>query len=197
MHDPTVKLLKYGNTNTYFVKGTGKGVLIDTDMAGALTVFWGEIKRNNIKNEDIGFLLITHFHPDHMGIAGELSKRLDLKLLIVDVQRDYIHFSDEIFRRSKVNYIPIDERDAVYISCDESRVFLGTLGIPGEIIHTPGHSPDSVSLILDSGEAFVGDLPPLDVIDGFDDDLLKESRRLILSYCPKVVHYGHANDQYL
>ncbi len=197
MRDPTVKLLKYGNTNSYFVSGTGKGILIDTDMAGTLPAFWGEIKYNNIKNEDIGFLLITHFHPDHMGIAGELSMRLGVKPLIVDVQRDHIHDSDKIFRRCGANFVPIDENNAVYVSCAESRDFLNGLGISGEIIHTPGHSPDSVSLILDSGDAFVGDMPPLDVIGGFGDDALKASRRLILSYHPKIVHYGHANDQYL
>ena len=31
---------------------------------------------------------------------------------------------------------------------------LATLGIAGEIVHTPGHSADSVSLVLDSGIAF-------------------------------------------
>jgi glyoxylase-like metal-dependent hydrolase (beta-lactamase superfamily II) len=31
-------------------------------------------------------------------------------------------------------------------------------GIPGRIIPTPGHTPGSVSVLLDSGEAFVGDL---------------------------------------
>lgn len=38
-------------------------------------------------------------------------------------------------------------------------------GIPGRVTHTPDHSPGSVSVVLDSGEAFVGDLavasPPL------------------------------------
>jgi glyoxylase-like metal-dependent hydrolase (beta-lactamase superfamily II) len=31
-------------------------------------------------------------------------------------------------------------------------------GIPGRILHTPGHSAGSVSVLLDSGDAFVGDL---------------------------------------
>jgi hypothetical protein len=32
-------------------------------------------------------------------------------------------------------------------------------GVSGEIIYTPGHSDDSVTLILDEGMAFTGDLP--------------------------------------
>ena len=31
-------------------------------------------------------------------------------------------------------------------------------GIQGRVLHTPGHSPGSMTLLLDSGEAFVGDL---------------------------------------
>jgi glyoxylase-like metal-dependent hydrolase (beta-lactamase superfamily II) len=42
----------------------------------------------------------------------------------------------------------------------DSRAFLKTLGIDGEIIPTPSHGPDHVTLVLDEGIAFTGDLPP-------------------------------------
>jgi glyoxylase-like metal-dependent hydrolase (beta-lactamase superfamily II) len=35
---------------------------------------------------------------------------------------------------------------------------LSDYGIPGRVLYTPGHSSGSVSILLDSGEAFVGDL---------------------------------------
>lgn len=35
------------------------------------------------------------------------------------------------------------------------------MGISGEIVPTPGHSDDSISVVLDDGSAFTGDLPPL------------------------------------
>jgi hydroxyacylglutathione hydrolase len=31
-------------------------------------------------------------------------------------------------------------------------------GVNGRIVHTPGHTAGSISLVLDSGEAFVGDI---------------------------------------
>ena len=38
-------------------------------------------------------------------------------------------------------------------------------GVTGRVVHTPGHSPGSVSVVLPCGEAFVGDLamngPPI------------------------------------
>ena len=50
----------------------------------------------------------------------------------------------------------IDETQATVIRCAESRAFLAGNGIGDESV--PSHSPDSVSLTLDSGECFVGDL---------------------------------------
>jgi endoribonuclease LACTB2 len=55
---------------------------------------------------------------------------------------------------------PITLEDCLVISLAESRALLRGLGLNGEVIATPGHSDDSVSLILDEGAAFTGDLPP-------------------------------------
>lgn len=195
MPKTTVEFLKYGNTNTYFAKGCENGLLIDTDWAGKLPEFFKEIKRNGISVSDIGYVMVTHFHPDHMGIAGELAE-LGIKPLVLDVQREYVHSADDILIKSGKNFTPIDESAAVFITCAESRDFLSGIEIGGEIIHTPGHSADSVSLILDSGEAFVGDLPPIDVIGGCNDTV-KASWGAILSCSPKVVYYGHANERHL
>ncbi|MGD8605184.1 MAG: hypothetical protein PVF49_11490, partial [Anaerolineales bacterium] len=45
------------------------------------------------------------------------------------------------------------------ISCRESRDLLEGIGLAGQIVPTPGHSDDSVSLLLDDGSVFIGDLP--------------------------------------
>jgi endoribonuclease LACTB2 len=56
-------------------------------------------------------------------------------------------------------YLEITLDDNLILSFLDSREFLSRLGMEGEIIPTPGHSDDSVSLILDEGMAFTGDLP--------------------------------------
>ena len=77
------------------------------------------------------------------------------------------------------------------LTCAESREFLGTLGVSGEVIHTPGHSEDGVSLILDDGNAIVGDLPPYSVLPSIDDKTVKNSYENILSRGVSRLHYGH------
>ena len=65
--------LKYGNTNTYLIKGKFANLLVDTDYAGTLNSFFKEIKNKNLKINDINYMIVTHYHPDHMGIVRELQ----------------------------------------------------------------------------------------------------------------------------
>ena len=126
-----VSKIKYGNTNTFFIRGTGGNLLIDTDFAGTMSAFYRVIKQHDIKNSDITYILATHYHPDHIGLVNKLMKQ-GVKLLLVDTQKPYVHFADEIFARDKrLDYEPIKEDSAVIISNKESRQFLGNLGIEG------------------------------------------------------------------
>ncbi len=185
--------LRYGNTNTFLIQCHNGFLLLDTDYAGTLPAFFKAIKRNGIKVSDIVYVLATHYHPDHMGLIPDLMK-LGVVLLLIDTQRDFVHFSDHIFARDGLPFQPIDERRAAVIPCEESRKFLSGIGIGGEIIAAPSHSPDSITLLLDSGDAFVGDLQPYEYLDGYDaDDAAKADWARIHSFQPKRIFYAHAN----
>lgn len=188
--------LKYGNTNTFFIRGKHSGLLIDTDYAGTLPAFYKAIKENNIKINDIIYVFATHYHPDHIGLVSELMK-LGVKLLIIDIQRRYIHFADDILKRDRgLAYESIDEKDAVIISCKESREFLSAMGIEGEFISTGSHSKDSISVILDDGCCIVGDLEPIEYLDAYEgNSALQADWELIMSYKPKIIYYAHANEK--
>ena len=100
--------------------------------------------------------------------------------------------------RSLSAYNPIDLENATVICFKESRAFLKGIGINGEIVRTPSHSQDSISLILDSGECFVGDLEPNEYLDGYENnESLQNDWKLISSYIPKVIYYAHANQKML
>lgn len=189
--------LKYGNTNTFFIRGMRGNLLVDTDYAGTLPAFYKAIKEQEIKISDITYVLATHYHPDHIGLVSELI-RLGVKLLVVDAQCPYIHFADTIFGRDKsLAYEPIPTNHATIIGTEESRAFLKRLGIDGEIVRTTSHSADSISLILDGGECFVGDLEPIEYLAAYEqNDKLKHDWELIMRFTPKTIYYAHANEKH-
>jgi len=173
-------LLKYGNTNTFLING----LLIDTDYAGTLGAFYKEIGNHQIRVSDLKYVLATHYHPDHCGLIGELQRQ-GVKLVLMDMQVDSVHFPDYIFQRDGINYVPADEEGALVVHCADSRAFLQTLGIHGEIISTPSHSRDSVSVILDSGDCYVGDLQRRE----YDRD--EEDWKSVMSFHPRRIYYAH------
>ena len=192
-----VSKIKYGNTNTFFIHGTGGNLLIDTDYAGTLPAFYRAIKQHDIKISDITYVLATHYHPDHIGLVSELMKQ-GVKLLLLDAQKPYVHFADEIFARDKrLDYEPINEDNAVIVSRKESRRFLDNLGIAGEIVSTPSHSEDSISLFLDNGISFVGDLEPIEYLDAYEENIeLKRDWETVMRFNPQIIYYAHANEKY-
>ena len=188
--------LRYGNTNTFYLPGTGGGLLVDTDYAGTLPQFFRAIKGAGIDIRDISYVLATHYHPDHIGLIGELQK-LGVTLLIVEEQLGSVHFADTIFERDRrLRYTPIDESEATVIPCAECGKFLQTLGISGMILHTPSHSADSVTLLLDDGVCIVGDLEPMEYLAGYKDNpQLRQDWEQIMKHHPKRILFAHANEK--
>ena len=188
-----ITLLKYSNTNTYLIEGTKGSILFDTGWAGTFQSFCRELGGKGKTLQQIDYIMISHFHPDHMGIAGEIAEK-GPKIVILDLQKPFIHFSDSIFEKDKIReYKALKEDELVEIKASESAEFLSRLGINGKVIHTPGHSDDSISLILDDGAAFVGDLNPLYELELHRSTEIEKSWNRILAYKPARVYYGHAN----
>ena len=193
-----VTTLKYSSTNTYFVKENGSGLLVDTGYAGTLPLFFKALKTAGISIKDIDYCFATHYHPDHIGLIGELQE-LGIKLIIADVQLPFVHFADRIFARDGFkNYKAPDESAATVISIGQSPQLLASLGISGELVHTPSHSADCVSLALGSGECIVGDLEPLPYLKAYESNqALRADWDIILEFKPKRILYAHANEGHL
>ena len=184
--------LHYSNTNTYLIRGDKGCLLFYTGWAGTFPAFCKSLGEAGAKLSDIKMVLISHYHPDHMGIAGEITDKGPV-LIVCDIQKDFLHSSDHIFEKeNRKDYVPIDDGRVRVISINESRNVLGEIGIDGEIIATPGHSDDSISLLLGSGELFVGDLNPLYELELHKGTEIGKSWDRLLARKPKTVYYGHA-----
>ena len=149
----------YDSTNYYAIEFKAGKLLVDCGWPGTLPKLTAELKRKGIALGEIKYLLVTHFHPDHAGLTQEL-KQLGTKLLLLESQIDFIAPLGELFRKKTFPYVEITQNDNLILKFKQSRKFLAGLGMNGEIISTPGRSDDGVTLILDEGFAFTGDLHP-------------------------------------
>lgn len=147
----------YSSTNYYLVGQDTAWLLIDVGWPGTLPRLQSILKRGRVLLQDVKYLLVTHYHPDHAGLAQEVKQK-GVQLVVMESQQHSIP-KLRAYMKPTNPYLEITLHDNLNLSFKDSRGFLSRLGIEGEIIPTPGHSDDSVSLILDEGIAFTGDLP--------------------------------------
>jgi endoribonuclease LACTB2 len=146
----------YRSTNCYLLEPDRAGLLIDAGWPGTLPILLDILKKRGVDFSKVRFLLITNYHPDHAGLAQELKGR-GVRLIVMDSQRSAIPILARYMKPTD-GYQEISLYGNIDLAAGDSRKFLLGIGIPGEIIRTPGHSEDSVTLILDDGGAFTGDL---------------------------------------
>jgi glyoxylase-like metal-dependent hydrolase (beta-lactamase superfamily II) len=132
-----------------------------------------ELKRKGVSIKEIKYLLVTHFHPDHAGITQDL-KKLGIKLILLESQVSFVTSFADFFKGKNLPYIEITQNDNRILKFEDSRKFLAGIGLHGEIVSTPGHSDDSITLILDEGYAFTGDLHPR-IMTSDEDHITQQS----------------------
>ncbi|HNS50982.1 MAG TPA: MBL fold metallo-hydrolase [Anaerolineae bacterium] len=177
----------YRSTNYWVVSVGGSRLLVDLGWPGTLGTMKANLKRLDVPLREIRFALATHYHMDHAGLAEEL-KREGVRLIVLDVQVAALPMMKR-WMKPQDHYVEIAMEGNVILSCGESRQLLAGMGIAGEVVHTPGHSDDSVSLLLDDGSVFTGDLPPEDAC--YDNPVAIESWRMLRERGVKAVYPAH------
>ena len=183
---------RYHSTNCFFLKSSPNDrlVAVDAGWPGTLYEYAREMKKIGCHLEDVGWAMATHFHMDHAGLVGELLSR-GVTCVVFENQMTAIDAMEKTIEKNTPVYVRIARERLRPLETRESRSFFGELGIDGEVVITDYHSPDSVSLVLDSGEAVVGDLPPAD--QGMPDDVrLQRVWDILRSKGVRRVYPGHA-----
>jgi glyoxylase-like metal-dependent hydrolase (beta-lactamase superfamily II) len=152
----TVVNVGYRSTNFWVVSVGTSRLMVDLGWPGTMGQLRAELQRKDVPLHEIRYGVATHYHPDHAGLAQEI-KQAGVPLLVVDLQLEAIPAMKQ-WMKPEDGYVEITMHDNVVTSCGDSRSLLAGIGFDGELVHTPGHSDDSVSLLLDDGSAFTGDL---------------------------------------
>jgi ribonuclease/clavin/mitogillin len=185
----TVVNVGYRSTNFYVVSAGTSRLLVDLGWPGTFGALRTALDRKGVPLRELRYGLATHYHMDHAGLAQEL-KAAGVPLLVIDVQAESIP-SLKRWMKPTDHFVDITMHDNVVISCDESRATLARIGIAGEIVHTPGHSDDSVSLVLDNGFAFIGDLTYPQMVGNEDAAVVARSWQTLREHGATAVYPGH------
>lgn len=167
-----------GRTNCYLLKWGEGYVMIDTSFPGFYEEFLEGLKSEGISPREITHLLLTHHHDDHAGFAARLKRESGCRIIVHRKGVEYLaagtigsknHFLNKrvalimkafnfIKKRDySIEPVIIGDEDIV-IEGERDDLLLKTLGLDGTIVRTPGHSEDSLSVILKDGSAFAGDI---------------------------------------
>jgi len=168
--------VRLGFTWCYLLKCTDGYLLIDTSYPNYFPKFQKSIAKLGIDVSEIKYLLLTHHHDDHAGFAAELVNKTGCRVIAhhdaiaplkqgesedtmqpVNRRVKFIFSLFQLFHQQfRFSPLIIGENDIILTGDDLD--LLKSIGINGKILHTPGHSQDSISVILSDGNAFVGDV---------------------------------------
>jgi len=160
--------------------------LIDTGIASSTNVILDYIKKTGRKPEEISLIVQTHAHPDHIGSTKAIKEVTGCSVAIHSLERAWLEDVDLQFRDRPVPGF----HELVGGSAIVDKVFQGgeiiDLGndLNLEVIHTPGHSKGSISLlfsednVLFTGDAIIlpGDLPIYEDYEAIIQSLRKLKR---------------------
>jgi ribonuclease/clavin/mitogillin len=185
----TIVNVGYLSTNYWVISAGRSRLLVDLGYPGTMGSMRARLNQMDIPLKEIRYALATHYHIDHAGLAQEL-KLEGVGLLVLETQITAIPLMKQ-FTKPQDHYVDISLDGNVNISFSESRALLAQMGIPGEILPTPGHSDDSVSVLLDDGSVFTGDLTPLELAWGDSAESVVASWNLLQERGAKRVYPGH------
>ncbi len=173
--------LRGGLTNQYLFPFQGGYLQVEAGDDREFSHYLRQLSRAGVDPREIRYLLLTHHHGDHAGFAARLRELAGCRLIIHreacnPLQRGRnarlpgggftnrrvlysLWLQSKISRASRLStsFPPVEiESYDIILEGDEFEL-LPSLGIQGSILHTPGHTPDSISLLLEDGSCFCGD----------------------------------------
>ncbi len=168
--------LDLGITISYLIKNPEGYMLVDTGYPKYRKKFINVLRKKGIAPDDINLVFLTHHHDDHAGFLKRFLEQRDVPVIMhhrapgplkmgksdeTDEEavtlRVKLVFSLYMLFHSVFTFPPVEVREKDILVKEDDNKLLREWGIAGEIVMTPGHTYDSISIVLDDGNAVVGD----------------------------------------
>lgn len=179
----------YDSINLYVVELNRKRLLIDVGWPGTLPKLSASLRRKGLALEAIDYFCVTHYHPDHAGLVQELKDK-EVKHVVLEEQLSAVPRL-KTYMKPDSGYVDMRIQDSIHLAAAESRAWLARIGLQGEIVSTPGHSADSISVVLDEGIAFTGDLLSPFMVSPGEVGSAEESWNKLRRLNVRTIYPGH------
>jgi glyoxylase-like metal-dependent hydrolase (beta-lactamase superfamily II) len=202
----TITPIPLGPCTSYLLRGEG-AVLVDAGMPGDERRILQALAAADLGPGDIAAIIVTHCHIDHVGGLAKLKELTGATIAVGRADADWLRTGTSPVLRprstaGRVLSTVIRPKPYPAVEPDlpvDQELPLELFGLPGRIVATPGHTPGSVSIVLDGREAIVGDLlmamvsPRRPTLPIFADDLeqVKTSIRTLLQMGCHRFYLGH------
>jgi len=164
-----IPVLPFNMVNAYLICCKQGCILLDTGTPGTERKIIPVLKKVGFDPSHIKLIVVTHAHMDHAGAAAAMRRHSNAPIAAHQHELRYLRGQDDISYRptgvaGKIfQYTPLPnkayERFTPDILIGENEKFsLEAFGFNATLMHTPGHTAGSISLEVDGGNAFVGDL---------------------------------------
>lgn len=213
----TVNRVDMGSCNAWLYGKPGHWLLVDSGKRITIPLLMDRLRTIGCSPEDIALAVVTHAHYDHVGGLGKLKKAAGIPVAIhrLDASTlengaftipDGFRFGTKckvFFARHLLNkaLVAFDCVKADIVLEGERR--LDDFGFPAAIIHTPGHSDGSISVLTDDGLLFAGDIAINQKHPGIwqhmsffgtSQETIKKAWRTILDRGATHIYPGHGGD---
>jgi len=171
----------------YLIYGKEEVYLIDSGISSSKEIICGYLKETGKNCEDLALIIHTHAHPDHIGATKSLKEVSNLAIAIHPQETSWLEDTEKQFRERPVPgfHELVEGSVKVDMALEDHDVIELEENLHIEVIHTPGHSPGSISLIIPEKKVlFTGDALPvageMPIYDDFNEsiDTLKKLKDL-------------------
>ena len=173
----------------YLIYGR-KICLIDSGVASSEKIILDYLKETGRSPEEISALILTHAHPDHIGAAQAIKSISGCTVAAHAAEKAWI---EDVDLQAKERPVPgfrslVGGSVQVDQTLQDGDVLHLESGLTLLVLHTPGHSPGSISLWLAvDGALFSGDAVPIAGDMPIYQDILESVRSVQkLATIPKI-----------
>lgn len=172
MEKINIHITRFGFTNVFLICENGQMLLVDTGSRGYVNSLKKFIRNSVYEDESPDYVFLTHTHYDHAGSVAGMKALSGAKIIVNQREAKFLEkgftpipagttfYFKIVSKAGKMNR-KVERRIGGYqgvkadIEFDE-HLSLDSLGFTAKVVHTPGHTTGSSSLICDN-RAFVGD----------------------------------------